>query len=103
MRLYLLETHSILRILAQQLADKIYNLHRHCHWEIQAQSQNFVVGFGLTVFGFEWGFTCAKLVAEDSQAPNVYLLIVEVPSDNFRRNIVQSSTERLSLVERRVN
>ena len=99
MPLDLLQTNPFGWVTVEQSADEIDNLGGEVDGELYLHFKDFVIGLFFVSFGLEWRLASSQLVAEHPQAPNICLLVVELPRHYLRRHVVQSPAESLPLAE----
>lgn len=99
MPLDLLQTHALGGVAGQQAADEVHHLRGEVDREIDGDLQNFIIGLVLVGLGLEGSLASTQLIAEDTQTPNVGLFIVELPSNDLRRDVVEGPAEGLPLAE----
>ena len=97
MRLHLLQIQSLTGIPCKDLSNKINNLLGEVDRELNVDFQDLVVGLVLVGGRLEGGLAGAELVAQDTKAPDVGFLVVELARYDLWGHVVQSAAECLAL------
>lgn len=99
MGLHFDEAHPFGWVPVEYPADEINDLAAEVDGEFYIYFQDLVVGFVFVSFALEGCFASADFVAENSQAPDVCSLVIELSRNNFGRHVVQGSAECLALAD----